>query len=283
MRRLRVQDSLRIVTTTAGRAGAGKTTTVVNLAVALACGGKKVLVIDENVGVNNICATLGLNAHRDLLDVIRRDKTVEEVIVTSPQGFCILPAGLGMRVLGALSPGDQTHLIGAFASIAQGIDVILIDGASGRTGLSLLLALSSHEIVVVVSPEPASITAAYALIKHISSHHEDKRDYHVLVNKASVEAEARTIFDNMESVAKRYLAVKLHFMGFVPYDGKHCVRRTLAGGFSASALEAAFGQAAESLTCWPCEDGEGRGLERFMQRLLQSSQNSRPYIASTDF
>ncbi|PTR16443.1 flagellar biosynthesis protein FlhG [Nitrosospira sp. Nsp2] len=275
LRRLLMQDFVRVVTVTSGGAAAGKTTTVIGLAVALARDGKKVLVIDENVGARNICATLGLNAHRDLLDVIRRDKALDAVIVTAREGIRVLPAGRGMRVLEKLGADDKTHLIDAFAGIDPSVDVVLIDAAPGSDSRALPLALPSHEIVMVLPPEPASITAAYALIKHISSHHESKRRYHVLFNKTELEADARKIFENMESAAKRYLSVTLHLLGFVPYDGKHCLGRGLAEVHPNSPSAGVFRLAAESLAHWPCQDGEGPGLERFMQCLLQGNQGGR--------
>ena len=281
LRRLLVQDFLRIVTVISGSAGGGKTTTVINLAVALARSGKDVLVIDENAGANNLGGTLGLNAHRDLLDVMRRDKTLDEVIIPGPEGFRLLSAGRGLRVLGKLSTHDQSHLIDCFGRFAQPVDVILVDAAPGRASQLLSLNFSSHEVVVVVSPEPTSITAAYALIKHISAEHGKQR-FRVLVNKAGAETEARVIFDNMAKVANRYLAVSLDFMGFVPSDDK--LRQSIRRGrpviesFPDAASTAAFHRLAESLTRWPChesdDDSEGKGLKGFMQCLMQGSQGS---------
>jgi flagellar biosynthesis protein FlhG len=260
LRRLLMPDFVRVITVTSGSAAAGKTTTVISLAAALAHAGKKVLIIDENVGAGNVCATLGLNAHRDLLDVIRRDKTLDEVIVASRDGIRVLPAGRGMMVLEKLSADDKTHLTSSFANIDGPVDVILIDSAPGRDSRSLPLALSSHEIVVVVSPDPGSITAAYALMKHISGHHESKRHYHILFNKTAREGDARKIFDNMESVAKRYLA-EAH-------------PDTHSGSV--------FRVAAESLVNWPCPGGEGPGLQRFMQSLLQGNHNGRRNAIATN-
>ena len=275
LRRLLTPDFVRVITVASGSAAAGKTTTVISLAAALAHAGKKVLIIDENVGAGNVCATLGLNAHRDLLDVIRRDKTLDEVIVASRDGIRVLPAGRGMMVLEKLSADDKAHLTSSFANIDGPVDVILIDSAPGRDSRSLPLALSSHEIVVVVSPDPGSITAAYALMKHISGHHESKRHYHILFNKTAREGDARKIFDNMESVAKRYLAVTLQLLGFLPYDAKHCLGRGLAEAHPDTHSGSVFRVAAESLVNWPCQDGEGPGLERFMQSLLQGNHNGR--------
>jgi flagellar biosynthesis protein FlhG len=274
LRRLLVQNFLRIVTLTSGGTSAGKTTAVINLAAALTRNGKSVLVIDENPGAGNVCGLLGLNAHRDLLDVIRRDKTVQEVVVSSVHGFSILPAGRGMRVLEKLNAGDHAHLIGSFAHITPPFDVVLIDAAPGRASHSLSLALSSHEIVVVASPEAASITAAYALIKHIGGNCQNKRRYHILINKAVTETEANTIFSNMESAARRYLGISLQFLGYIPYEHKLCPGNPLPKSLSAASFGAAFQHAAESLIQWPFEEDEGRGLERFMQCLLQGSPGS---------
>jgi flagellar biosynthesis protein FlhG len=278
LRRLLVQDFLRVITVASGSTGAGRTTTVINLAAAMVGDGKNVLVIDENADASNISATLGISAHRDLLDVIRRDKALDEVIISRPGGLFILPAGRGMRMLGKLSAGDRTHLIGSFAHLAQPLDVVLIDAAPGHSSRLLPLTFSTHEILVVVSPEPASITGAYTLIKHISSHQQDKRDLHVLVNRARNETEARMIFDNMAGTARRYLGVALNFMGFVPQDNQLCLRRLAAGELPGSTSAAAFRNAAESLTHLTYQDGEakgeGRGLERFMQGLLQSNQSN---------
>jgi flagellar biosynthesis protein FlhG len=282
LRRLLMPDFVRVITVTSGSAAAGKTTTVISLAAALAHAGKKVLVIDENVGAGNVCATLGLNAHRDLLDVIRRDKTLDEVIVAGRDGIRVLPAGRGMMVLEKLSADDKAHLTSSFANIDGPVDVILIDSAPGRDSRSLPLALSSHEIVLVVSPDPGSITAAYALMKHISGHHESKRHYHILFNKTAREGDARKIFDNMESVAKRYLAVTLQLLGFLPYDAKHCLGRGLAEAHPDTHSGSVFRIAAEALVNWPCQDGEGPGLERFMQSLLQGNHNGRRNVIAAN-
>jgi flagellar biosynthesis protein FlhG len=274
LRRLLVQDFVRIVTVTSGKSGTGKTTTVINLAAYLARTGKNVLIIDENASANNLSATLGLNAHRDLLDVIRRDKSLNQVIVKHSEGLHILPAGRGMRVLDKLSAGDQAHLIRCFAHLDQPMDVVLIDTVAGRSSRLLALNFSGHELLVVVSPEPASITSAYALIKHSSTQRHDKQRFHILVNKAGTEAEAQMIFDNMASAAMRYLGVSLDFLGFVPSDSKLCLGRAIAEANPAAVSAAAFCGVAESVAGWPSQEGDSKRLERFMQCLLQNNQGN---------
>src|SRR5690348_15615698 len=180
-----MHDTVRIVSVISGGAGAGKTTAVINLAAILALDGKNVLVIDENAGASNVCATLGLSAHRDLLDIIRRDKSLDQVLISAQQGFQILPSGRGMRVLDKLSAGEQAHLISCFAHITLPMDIVLIDTAPGRSSRLLPLDFAGHELLVVLSPEPASITSAYSLIKHVHSHYPDKERFHILINKSS--------------------------------------------------------------------------------------------------
>lgn len=271
LRRLLGQDASRIVTITSGGTGAGKTTAVINLAAALAADEKNVLVIDENIGASNLVGMLGITAHRDLLDVIRHDKVLEEVMITSPAGFRILPSGRGLRVLETLSAKDRAHLIESFARFTEPMDVVLIDSAPGRTSRALPLVFPGHEIVVVVSPDPASITAAYGLIKQIKGDGNDVRNIHVLVNKARTDAEARLIFDNMQNAAGHYLALSLDFMGCIPQDGKLSLGRAIAQNLQARSATA-FRQAAESLAHWPSRKTGGNALDDFVQCLLRSAQ-----------
>jgi flagellar biosynthesis protein FlhG len=276
---------LHIVTVASGSVGTGKTTAVINLAAALAGIGKKVLVIDENTSASNLGGTLGISAHRDLLDVIRRDMTLDDVVIPRPEGFGILSAGRGLKVLGKLSPDDEAHLVDAFGHISQPVDVILVDSASGRMSRLLPLIFPQHAITILVSPQPVSITAAYALIKHISGS-SDHQHFRMIVNKVGIEVEARKIFDNMAAVASRYLAVSLDFLGCIPPDDKltQSIRRgrSVIEAFPAAASAIAFRRAAEALLSWPCNEDENKGeksedrgtLQGFVQCLIQNNRNN---------
>ncbi|HVW64170.1 MAG TPA: AAA family ATPase [Nitrosospira sp.] len=273
LRRLLVQDSnLHAATVISGNMGAGKTIAVINLAAALVRSGKKVLIIDENASASNLGGTLGLSAHRDLLDVIRRDMAFDKVLIEHYDGFSILPAGRGMRVLDKLNPDDQSHLTDAFGCLMPPMDVILVDAAPGHASKLLSLVFPCHEIVVLVSSQPASITAAYALIKRISGNGDSQR-FRVLVNKVNGATEAKKIFDNMARVANRYLSVSLDFIGFIPADDK--LRQSIRRGravmdlFPASESAIAFGRAAESLFNWTPEDANNGGMRGFMQSLTR--------------
>jgi len=273
LRRLLVQDSnLHAATVISGSVGAGKTIAVINLATALVRSGKKVLIVDENASASNLGGTLGLSAHRDLLDVIRRDMAFDKVLIQHYDGFSILPAGRGMRVLNKLNPDDQAHLVDSFGSLTPPVDVILVDAAPGHASKLLSLVFPCHEIAVLVSSQPASITAAYALIKHISGNGGSQR-FRVLVNKVNEATEAKKIFDNKARVASRYLSVSLDFIGFIPPDDK--LRQSIRRGravidlFPASESAVAFGRAAESLFNWTSEDANNGGMRGFMQSLTR--------------
>lgn len=275
LRHLRVSDAVRIITVAGGRTGAGKTSVVVNLAMALAKNGKHVLVLDENPRHNNVNANLGLKARYDLLHVINRDKTLEQVILPGPEGISVLTAMRGIHSLAKLNHADQEWLIESFGRLPTPVDVVLADTAAGSAGHVLSLSLAAQQVLVVLSGAAASITDAYALIKIMSQEYA-KRHFLVLVNKIGSEPEARAIFDNISQAARRHLSVTLDFMGCIPTDEK--LRRStqlcrpVVEAFPTSVSAAGFRRMADSLLRCPCPGDYGGGVENFMQRLIRSSR-----------
>lgn len=275
LRRLQAADAIRIVSVAGGGNGVGKTSAVVNLAAALAQNGKDVLVLDENPRHNNVNANLGLRARYDLLHVINRDKTLEQVILPGPQGISVLPAMRGVHSLAKLDHDDQEWLIRCFSNLPKPVDVVLVDTAAGSTSQALSLSLAAHEVLMVLSAAASSITGAYALIKVMSREYA-KQHFLILVNKAGSEQEARTIFDNISQVARRHLSVSLHFLGWIPIDEK--LRRSaqlcrpVVEAFPASASAAGFRKLADNLLRCPFSGDYSGGAENFMQRLIRSSR-----------
>jgi len=275
LRRLRVGDAVRIITVAGGKCGVGKTSAVVNLAMVLAKTGKHVLVLDENPRHNNVNTNLGLKARYDLLHVINRDKTLEQVIVPGPEGISVLTAMRGVHSLGQLDHDDQEWLVECFSRLPRPVDVVLVDTAAGGASHVLSLSLAAQQVLVVLSGAASSITDGYALIK-IMSREYAKRHFLVLVNKVGSEQEARVIFTNISQVARRHLSVSLDFMGCIPTDEKlrRCTQlcRPVVEAFPASVSAAGFRELAESLLrCAYPEDYRG-GMENFMQRLMRISR-----------
>ena len=275
LRRLQVSDGVRIVTVAGGRTGVGKTSAVVNLAMALAKNGKHVLVLDENPRHNNVNANLGLKARYDLLHVINRDKTLEQVIVPGPEGVSILTAMRGVHSLARLNRDDQEWLIRSFGRLPKPVDVVLVDTAAGSASHVLSLSLAAQQVLVVLSAAASSITDAYTLIKIMSQEYA-KRHFLVLVNNVRSEPEARAIFENISQVAQRHLSVALDLIGCIPADEK--LRRStqlcrpVVEAFPGSVSAAGFRKMADHLLRCPCPGDYGGGVENFMQRLIRSSR-----------
>lgn len=275
LRRLLARDSVRVVTLTSGRTGVGKTNIVINLAAALAKRGRRVLVLDEQQGKGSMEKLLGLAARYDLMHVIRREKSLDEVMLRGPDGVDIISAGNGLQVLGELGQEDQDWLVQSFRQLSKTVDVVLVDAIAGVASNVLPLSLASQEIVIVVSPHPSSIKDAYALIKVLNQSFAIHR-FHILASKVKNEDEARALHDNMAEVAVRFLDVSLGFMGYVPFDEKlrqaARICRPVVEAFPAAESAKALRDLAETMEQWPQPSGEHGRLEAFMQRLIQSSR-----------
>ncbi|MDL1864072.1 MinD/ParA family protein [Betaproteobacteria bacterium PRO5] len=265
---------VRVFAVVGGRTGVGKTSSVINLAVALAKTGKRVLILDENPRHKDVNANLGLSARYDLLHVINQDKTLEQVMTQGPEDVLVLTAMRGIHSLAKLSSADQERLIQCFSELSQTVDVVLIDTAIGRTSRVVPLSLASQQVLIVLSASGKAITDAYALIKLISQEYA-RRDFLVLVNKVESESMGRDIFENIAGVAQKHLAVKLEWMGCILFDEKLQRSTRLCQPvveiFPTSESAAGYRQLAEKLMrcAGPWTDNDG--VENFMRRLIRTS------------
>ena len=275
LRRLLSGDFVRIVTLTSGKRGVGKTSALINLAAALAKRGRQVMVLDEHQGERSVVGMLGLTPYYDLTHVVRRERSLEQVMLSGPEGIMVIPAGKSVQALANLEKADQEWLVNSFAQLAQTVDVLLVDAVAGVASHVLPLSLAAQELVVVVEPQPASMTDAYALIKVLNQGFA-RRSFHILVNKAADPKEGEAIFNNMAEVASRFLKVSLNYMGFVPQEERmrraSQLGRTVVDAFPATEAAQAFRTLAEVVEQWPHPSGEQGQLEAFMQRLIQSSR-----------
>jgi len=282
LRCMQSKEKVRIITVASGGSGVGKTSAVVNLAVALAKNGKDVLILDENPCHNNVCANLGIKARYDLLHVINQDKTLDQVILKGPEGISILPALRGVSSLAKLQPSDQDRLIDSFDSLQRSVDVVLVDAAVGSTGHVLSMSLAAQEVLMVLSPSKSAITGAYSLIKLMSQEYA-KRNFRILINKAESEEEAKSIFDNVHQAAQRYLSLSPDFMGFIPLDDKlqrsAQLSRAVVEAFPNAASAVSYRKLAAGLQDWSRIDNYDGGVENFMQRLIRSSHLGVPSTA----
>ncbi|TKC89252.1 MinD/ParA family protein [Trinickia terrae] len=213
LRRLLSRSGSRVVAVTGGSSHVGRTSTVVNLAAALAAQGKDVLVIDECLGENSVSAMLGgVSSARGaggFNAVMRGEMPIEEAAARHPLGFSVLAAARH------LSEGCAPEQFGA---VLDGpADVVLIDAQLDRHGALSALAMRAHDVLIVTRVAALAITEAYACMKRLHYAHAIGQ-FRVLLNHVSSVADAHTAFENLADVAGRYLTVQITDAGFVSSD-----------------------------------------------------------------
>ncbi|MFZ5861424.1 MAG: MinD/ParA family protein [Nitrospirota bacterium] len=209
--------ALAVVAVTSGKGGVGKTNVVANLAVALADLGRRVLVLDADLGLGNVDVLLGLSSRDTVEDVFDGRKTLAEVVTDGPRGVRILPAGSGWT--GPRDPSSaQIHaLLDQIERTDDGPDVVLIDTGAGISSNVLAFNAAARAIVVVATPDPASLTDAYALMKVLRARHGEHR-FSLVVNMARSEHEAHETARTLREVAGRFLGVTVEYLGAIPDD-----------------------------------------------------------------
>ena len=248
----------------------GKTSVIVNLASALAQNGQRVLLIDENPCHNNICTSFGIKARFDLLHVIHRDKSLDQVILRGPDNISILSAMRGIQALSKLDPLEQNWLIKSFSELADTVDIVLIDTAMTGTTHVLPLSLASEQILIVISGSAASLTGAYALIK-IMSQEYSRQHFLILVNKVDSETESLAIYQNLFKVVRRF---PHHLNMSVIYQMIKANQSTIEISISIfpnSQASTCFKYIAQNILRSACPDRYDGGVDDFMQRLIRTS------------
>lgn len=215
--RNRIKPNTRVIAITSGKGGVGKTNIVANLGFALTQLGKKVLILDADLGLGNLDILLGLAPKHNLSHVISGAKTIPQITVDGPGNMKILPASSGIQELTQLTKPQQINILTELDQLADSIDIILIDTAAGISSNVMYFTTAAQEIMVVVSPEPTSITDAYALMKVLSLKYSETH-FRLLVNLARTVSEADDVFRQLNLVAERFLNISIEYVGYVMFD-----------------------------------------------------------------
>jgi flagellar biosynthesis protein FlhG len=208
---------LRVIAVTSGKGGVGKTNLVLNLCIALSRLERRVFLLDADMGLANVDVLLGMSPRYTIEHVLTGQKELRDIVLDGPGGFKVLPASSGISELSELTYDQQMHLFRALSSLDGEMDYLFIDTGAGISSNVLRFNASAHEIVVIASPEPTSITDAYALMKLLSIKYH-LRAFSLIANSVTSEEEGQEVFDRLNKVAGQFLNVTLRYLGPVPLD-----------------------------------------------------------------
>ena len=270
LRRLK-NNQIKVVAITGGKGGVGKTNVTLNMAVSLAQLGKRVLVLDADLGLANVDVLLGLRVTKNLSHVLSGECTLDEVIVEGPYGIMIIPATSGTQSMVELTDVEHAGLIQAFSSLQTPIDMLLVDTAAGISNMVVSFAQAAQDVVMVVCDEPTSITDAYALIKILSKQNGVYR-FKIVANMVRSLREGQSLFTKLTRVTDRFLDASLELVACIPFDGNVRLavkkQKLVVDAYPKTPASLAFKALANRACSWPIPHQPGGHLEFFIEKLL---------------
>ncbi len=211
------QRAARVLAVTSGKGGVGKTNIAVNLAARLARMARRVIVLDADMGLANADVICDVGSPVNLAHVVAGRRRLEDVIVDAPGGFSLIPGASGLSKMAALTDFERARMLQLMDQLEIDSDLIIIDTGAGISPNVLSFVLAADDILVVTTPEPTSVTDAYAMIKAICKRSEAAK-VSLLVNMAKDREEARRVFERMNVVCRRFLGLSLTSAGYVVND-----------------------------------------------------------------
>ncbi|ADQ05370.1 cobyrinic acid ac-diamide synthase [Caldicellulosiruptor owensensis OL] len=206
--------SSKVVSITSGKGGVGKTNLTVNLAIALKKIGKRVLIIDADLGLSNVEVLLGTSPKFNVKDVLEGKKDIFSIVEEGPLGIKFISGGSGIVDLANLDEEKLMRLIECAQLINSSFDIVLIDTGAGISRNVMEFVMISDEVIVITTPEPTSITDAYAIIKAIISRNFDHK-INLLINRVNGVKEAEEIYFRLNNVVKRFLQREVEYIGYI--------------------------------------------------------------------
>ena len=215
------QHLARVITVTSGKGGVGKSNMSVNMAIQLSRLGKKVIILDADFGLANVEVMLGTRPKYNMADMIFGGKNIRDVICKGPENIGFISGGSGIKELSNLSKDQISGIINMMYGLDSLADIIIIDTGAGISDAVIDMVLASSEVLLVTTPEPTSITDAYALLKTINKtpgFNAENTKIRMIGNRTLNMSDGYDLYNKLNSVVERFLNMKMEYLGAVPFD-----------------------------------------------------------------
>tara|TARA_R110000787_G_scaffold43118_1_gene105758 strand:- start:11453 stop:12265 length:813 start_codon:yes stop_codon:yes gene_type:complete len=263
---------IKVIAVSGGKGGVGKTNISLNTAISLAKLGKRVLVLDADLGLANVDVMLGLRVQRNLSHVLSGECELDDIIIQGPAGINIIPATSGTQSMVDLTPAEHAGLIRAFSDMQTKFDILIVDTAAGISDMVLSFCRASQDVLLVVCDEPTSITDCYALMKLLSRDHGLFK-FKVVANMVRSAKEGQQLYAKLSKVTDRFLDVTLELVAVIPFDEniRKSVRKqqAIVEAFPDSPAAVSLKSLAQNIISWPVPQQASGHLEFFIEQLLE--------------
>lgn len=206
-----------MIAVTSGKGGVGKSVISSNLATAMAASGRRVLLVDADLALANLDLMLGVSARYTIRDILDESTSIQDAVVTGPNGVRLLAACSGDHDIADMQDGQRMALFSAIDSLEDDFDTVIVDTGAGVGSNATGFASAAQQVLVVVTPDPASMADAYAMIKVLNQRHGVKR-VHLVVNMATGPREAENVVSKIVGLAGRFLDLLIVPVGYIYRD-----------------------------------------------------------------
>lgn len=263
---------MRIISITGGKGGIGKTTISVNMAVALAKQGKRVLLFDADLGLANVDVLLGLKPKRTIHDVIQGHCRLSDICVTGPYGIKIIPSASGIQSLADLSSLHAIDIIKSFSELTENMDVMLIDMAAGISRQVIDFTHASQSIVLSICNDPSSFMDSFAVIKILNQQY-GRKQFGIIVNKVKNTKEGYQVYLRFQETIMRFMKASIEFLGHIPQDDYVTIaareNSSIVDRFGFAPAALAIQNISQGMMTWVQDAEPSGGIQFFFEKMIR--------------
>ena len=268
----------RVITVTSGKGGVGKSSISLNLAIQMARMGKRIVVLDADFGLANIEVMLGIRPKANLADLMFRGRDLSDIITDGPEGIKFISGGSGIQELASMNKNQVMYLTKKLVELDTYADIIIVDTGAGISDSVLEFVASGNEVLLVATPEPTSITDAYALLKALSQNSEFSKHntkIKLIANRVKSEEEGMVLYENIKNVVDKFLNLELLYLGSIPQDDQISKAVIRQKPVSISSPQSPSARALNNLAHELIPEGstdteESAGISRLFSNLIRS-------------